>query len=1013
MPIRVVRVAVKSIPRRRLVRSTAATHSPSSSISPPLPAFTTHRHPPQHRQKSPASRCGRYGPADPSQFPPDTTRFARAGLKQGGAVSLFVAPTRDRALRDTNARYLLFQPGPPPTPPRNTRSDTPGHAAGYAQRMITHLDFTTTPTADTNGTSLTLWFDDTTYLFGRQHEGFQRTATQRKISFNKVQNIFLTGRTDWGTVGGLLGTILTIADSLGRARDSALLEPSEKKRKALLATIPDKLNIHGGRNLTHMLATARQFIFRKGLPLRPHEVRNDPRPATAPWADTISADTAAPEPDWKDHNINVWHMPLELSSSSLPSPSSAQTNAKSPRKRNHDEFRDRSDGARDKSGPDEGVDDDLKLIRDTVTQMFESNWTADALFETTLGQVKLPAKIFVRGADGHLQPYNGPPPRSRDADKSTPVLIRRPWPGALVEKLPHTEPAQQSMCYIVKGHPRRGKFFPDKALALGVDKKQFKLLASGQEVLATDGSTVTPEMVLGPGEPGKGFAVIDLPTAAHIEPLVNRPEWRDEKLVQDITDIIWILGEGLVNNTKLQDFMRYLSSLVKTPIKHTVSSADSCPNMIAFESSAAQTYNLRGIDQDRFPLPAFNNKLSLMGKHVPQSDLFEIARTGKRITYAPTYGHQNDKIVPFPDVAALAKAKDRPVTRHQSKKALQEVSSRRFQNKVDADEADIPNRDAEIIPLGTGSSLPSKYRNVSATLVRVPGYGNYLFDAGENTLGQLRRAFGNELPSVLRNLKAIWISHMHADHHLGTVSVIKAWHEETSKTSPNARLLFASHFSMINWLHEYACIENFGLDRLLTHGFDKSLHDAGGVVTRGFDPAETKEFGLTKIQGAWVDHCFGALATSVTFPSGLKISYSGDCRPCDKFVEIGKGSTLLIHESTFEDSMTGDALAKKHSTMGEAIDIGRRMGARRILLTHFSQRYQNIPRMKRPGTGTFRSESGGESDREDGELGEYGHPDEVVLVAFDLMKVRLGEFRHAEAFLPTIQEMLQDPTSNV
>jgi ribonuclease Z len=52
---------------------------------------------------------------------------------------------------------------------------------------------------------------------------------------------------------------------------------------------------------------------------------------------------------------------------------------------------------------------------------------------------------------------------------------------------------------------------------------------------------------------------------------------------------------------------------------------------------------------------------------------------------------------------------------------------------------------------------------------------------------------------------------------------------------------------------------------------------------------------------------------------------------------------VLIHEATFDDELKGDALAKKHSTTSEALDIGARMGAKAVVLTHFSQRYQKIP----------------------------------------------------------------------
>lgn len=84
---------------------------------------------------------------------------------------------------------------------------------------------------------------------------------------------------------------------------------------------------------------------------------------------------------------------------------------------------------------------------------------------------------------------------------------------------------------------------------------------------------------------------------------------------------------------------------------------------------------------------------------------------------------------------------------------------------------------------------------------------------------------------------------------------------------------------------------------------------------------------------------------SLTFPTGFKFSYSGDCRPSLNFAKIGRGSTVLLHEATFDDELQGDAEAKKHSTTSEAIGVGIAMGARRVILTHFSQRYQKIPVM--------------------------------------------------------------------
>jgi ribonuclease Z len=67
----------------------------------------------------------------------------------------------------------------------------------------------------------------------------------------------------------------------------------------------------------------------------------------------------------------------------------------------------------------------------------------------------------------------------------------------------------------------------------------------------------------------------------------------------------------------------------------------------------------------------------------------------------------------------------------------------------------------DVCLLGTGGTIPLPRRRLSATLVRVGG-GLVLLDCGEGTQVALRdRSWG------LRHLKAILITHVHADHVLG------------------------------------------------------------------------------------------------------------------------------------------------------------------------------------------------------------------------------------------------------
>jgi ribonuclease Z len=72
----------------------------------------------------------------------------------------------------------------------------------------------------------------------------------------------------------------------------------------------------------------------------------------------------------------------------------------------------------------------------------------------------------------------------------------------------------------------------------------------------------------------------------------------------------------------------------------------------------------------------------------------------------------------------------------------------------------------------------SSFDVVSATLVDIPDSGSILLDAGENTYGQMLRMMGRDgIDKAINNLKAIFVSHLHADHHLGVVHILAKWFE--------------------------------------------------------------------------------------------------------------------------------------------------------------------------------------------------------------------------------------------
>ncbi|KAK6050704.1 hypothetical protein COOONC_11792 [Cooperia oncophora] len=119
--------------------------------------------------------------------------------------------------------------------------------------------------------------------------------------------------------------------------------------------------------------------------------------------------------------------------------------------------------------------------------------------------------------------------------------------------------------------------------------------------------------------------------------------------------------------------------------------------------------------------------------------------------------------------------------------------------------------------------------------------------------------------------------------------------------------------------------------------------------------------------------------------NGKRVVFSGDTKPCDLLVEEGQNADLLIHEATFEDGHEADALKKKHSTMGQAVEIGRKMKARNVILTHFSARYPKVP-----------------------ELPAYLEKAGNVGVAMDNLSVRFDQLGLVPKLIPIFREVYQE-----
>jgi ribonuclease Z len=127
----------------------------------------------------------------------------------------------------------------------------------------------------------------------------------------------------------------------------------------------------------------------------------------------------------------------------------------------------------------------------------------------------------------------------------------------------------------------------------------------------------------------------------------------------------------------------------------------------------------------------------------------------------------------------------------------------------------VSHEEMEIVFLGTGSSQPSKYRNVSAIYVHLFKQGGIMLDCGEGTYAQLTRRYGSVgAHEVLAGLKCVWISHIHADHHTGLARILSVRRSILERRGLFQPILVIGPKQLKRFLDAYERLEDLGMEFL-------------------------------------------------------------------------------------------------------------------------------------------------------------------------------------------------------
>lgn len=268
--------------------------------------------------------------------------------------------------------------------------------------------------------------------------------------------------------------------------------------------------------------------------------------------------------------------------------------------------------------------------------------------------------------------------------------------------------------------------------------------------------------------------------------------------------------------------------------------------------------------------------------------------------------------------------------------------------------------------LGCGSALPTTRHNASSQVIKI-GNKQFMVDCGEGTQLQLRRYHIH-----FSFINHIFISHLHGDHCFGLIGLISTF-GMLGRTAPLHIYADPKLEELMKPQIDYFCkgmnyplffhnidptrqqtiyedntitVETLPLShRIPCCGFlfrekPKKRHLIGDVANYYNIPTYMRQSikdGADFItpEGEVIPNC---RLTKEPDPS-RSYAYCSDTAPCRFGGGVLDGVDLLYHEATFAESEKERAAQTFHSTARQAAQAAKDAGVKRLLIGHYSSRY--------------------------------------------------------------------------
>ncbi|MFH1917315.1 MAG: ribonuclease Z [Nanoarchaeota archaeon] len=299
----------------------------------------------------------------------------------------------------------------------------------------------------------------------------------------------------------------------------------------------------------------------------------------------------------------------------------------------------------------------------------------------------------------------------------------------------------------------------------------------------------------------------------------------------------------------------------------------------------------------------------------------------------------------------------------------------------------------EIVFLGTSCMVPTKERNVSGIFVDDNGDG-MLVDCGEGTQRQMN------IMSINRNrVRKILISHWHGDHVAGIIGLLQTLGNDENPPKIHIFGPKGTKERMYHLLNSIVFSQKVDLSikELDPRGMPLQFFENEDYLLEAIDlrhptpclgyalvekdklkinMAKVKELGLRegpligKLQRGMTVHHKGKEITPemvATLKHGKKVVFILDTGETKNISMLAESADLMIIEATYLSGEEEKADKNRHLTARQAALLAQASGVKKMIMTHFSQRYKH--------TNDFVEEA------------QTYFPESVC--AFDFMKVKL------------------------